>query len=69
MGASKFMVSSIFYPRHLERSEGTDDRDFSPTTQNDAFLDTLLFFSETLTRYSLADAYQIFPKYSSRYGQ
>ena len=39
-GATKFMVSSILY-RHPERSEGSADRDFSPRTQNDAFLDTL----------------------------
>ena len=33
------MVSSIFYPRHPERSEGSADRDFSPMAQNDEFLD------------------------------
>ena len=33
MGASKF----IFYRRHPERSEGSADRDFSPTAQNDEF--------------------------------
>ncbi|MBR1375033.1 MAG: hypothetical protein IJ566_03020 [Cardiobacteriaceae bacterium] len=37
MGASKLMVSSIFYLRHPERSEGSSDRDFSPTAQNDEF--------------------------------
>ena len=31
----------IFYHRHPERSEGSADRDFSPTAQNDEFLDTL----------------------------
>ena len=31
------MVSSIFYHRHPERSEGSVDRDFSPTAQNDEF--------------------------------
>ena len=38
LGVSKFMVSSIFYPRHLEHSEGSADRDFSPTAQNDEFV-------------------------------
>ena len=33
------MVSSIFLPRHPERSEGSADKDFSPTAQNDEFLD------------------------------
>ena len=42
MGISKFTVSSIylfFDPCHPERSEGSIDRDFSPTAQNDEFVD------------------------------
>ena len=39
LSSSKFIVSSIFLPRHLERSKGAADRDFSPAAQNDEFLD------------------------------
>ncbi|MBR1374922.1 MAG: hypothetical protein IJ566_02430 [Cardiobacteriaceae bacterium] len=39
--------SSIFSPRHPERSEGSTDRDFSPTAQNDEFLDTPTIYLRT----------------------
>ena len=38
-GVFKIRASSIC-SRHLEKSEGSTDRDFSPTAQNDEFLDT-----------------------------